>query len=160
MESRRKFAQYAFAGCSVCNLMNRLGQIIGSSTFRRWSFLLCLSIALVYLTGGTSLRSWELPSSINAKLPSLSLVAREKHTQDLEKVSSSLNTPAELFSSNGLTTVVQWDQFSLVVKGQRIFLQCVSLLVNVTCAEFAVALESSTHSVYPYHPFGLIFFKK
>lgn len=30
--------------------------------------------------------------------------------------------PQQLFSSNGLTDEVQWDQYSLIVKGQRIFL--------------------------------------
>ena len=29
--------------------------------------------------------------------------------------------------SNGLTDVVQWDNYSLVLKGQRVFLQYVSL---------------------------------
>ena len=32
------------------------------------------------------------------------------------------------FSSDGFTDVVQWDSYSLIVKGQRIFLQCVHSL--------------------------------
>ena len=32
------------------------------------------------------------------------------------------------FSSDGFTDAVQWDSYSLIVKGQRIFLQCVHSL--------------------------------
>ena len=35
------------------------------------------------------------------------------------------NDVKTLFTSNGLTDVVQWDNYSLIVKGQRIFLQYV-----------------------------------
>lgn len=34
-----------------------------------------------------------------------------------------LTTATSTLSSNGLTDVVQWDGYSLVVMGQRIFLQ-------------------------------------
>ena len=34
-----------------------------------------------------------------------------------------LNTPSRALSSDGYTDDVQWDQYSLVVKGQRLFLQ-------------------------------------
>ena len=148
--------------CSTCKLMDRLLSVIGSVAFRRWTFLLFVSITLVYLTGGVSLRSWELSSSVSGKFPSLSLVTREKPKQDLDSISSSVDAAAEeLFPSNGLTKDVQWDQFSLIVKGQRIFLQFVLFSCRmIHHAEHITAPESSTHSACPFRPFGLTFFRK
>lgn len=37
-------------------------------------------------------------------------------------------TPHQAVLSDNLTDQVQWDEFSLIVKGQRVFLQCVPLL--------------------------------
>ena len=47
-------------------------------------------------------------------------LARIFSRQELETGSS--------FSSDGFTDAVQWDSYSLIVKGQRIFLQCVHSL--------------------------------
>ena len=46
---------------------------------------------------------------------------------ELARIFSRQETGSSL-SSDGFTDAVQWDSYSLIVKGQRIFLQCVHSL--------------------------------
>jgi hypothetical protein len=48
---------------------------------------------------------------------------------DVTKVSEQDEKP----KSNGRTEDVQWDQYSLLLKSQRVFLQCVYLLQLLEC---------------------------
>lgn len=66
------------------------------------------------------------------------------------------------FSSNSLTDVVQWDSFSLIVKGQRIFLQYVYYVVYVDLPKLisVTAPENSTLSASLFLLCGSTFFKR
>lgn len=55
------------------------------------------------------------------------------------------------FSSNGLTDVVQWDSFSLIVKGQRIFLQYVHYVMYIDRS----SQTNYCHSSGEFHTFRL-----
>lgn len=98
---------------------------------RRLLLLCLISLALVFVTSKSTARS--------------SGRAAEERTSDVAV--PTLGTE-QLFSSNGLTTEVQWDSFSLIVKGQRIFLQYVVLLYDSISAikMFETALANSIHT--------------
>lgn len=91
-----------------------------SSAVKRWIFLSVFSVGLVLLSYGSFAgRIWRHTShQVNAFAGEPASVsyefARAEPSEDI--------TGAELFTSNGLTDQVQWDNYSLVVKGQRIFL--------------------------------------
>ncbi|KAI5120768.1 hypothetical protein M0805_004731 [Coniferiporia weirii] len=49
-------------------------------------------------------------------------VSRHEILQNKRVEELSSGVPKRMFSSNGLTDLVQWDSYSLIVKGQRVFL--------------------------------------
>ncbi|KAL5482805.1 hypothetical protein ACEPAI_9400 [Sanghuangporus weigelae] len=83
-------------------------QPMHSQSKPRWLSSAILTLALVLL-------SCFAPAS-TARLRGL-LPSDHESKEILKRVE-----PQQLFSSNGLTHEVQWDQYSLIVKGQRIFL--------------------------------------
>jgi hypothetical protein len=52
--------------------------------------------------------------------------------------------------STGLTNAVQWDNYTLWIEGQRVFLQCVRRLLNDSMPDISVARANFIRSVYPY----------
>lgn len=67
------------------------------------------------------------------------------------------------FSSDDYTDDVQWDQYSLVVKGQRIFLQSVKEIFTTQVYIYwydSVAPENSIRIVYQFRPYGLTFYRR
>ena len=83
----------------------------------RWLSPVVLALLLglfTYSASAKSARFWE-PQSFN--------IATSDYSKRVE--------PQGLFLSNNLTDQVQWDSYSLVVKGQRIFLQFVGLLYPI-----------------------------
>lgn len=91
------------------------------STRRSWLILGLASIALVLFSWRTTPTSWKTLASASHYSE---FIARDSSVEDASNPAPEKN-PVQLFSSNNLTDQVQWDQNSLVVKGQRVFLQCV-----------------------------------
>ncbi len=86
------------------------GRNDGKVSFRRWSLVALASIAILLATSGLA----KQPSHVHRSSVALNA-----------ELSSDAPVPIDqsLLSSNGFTDEVQWDSFSLVVKGQRVFLQ-------------------------------------
>jgi hypothetical protein len=141
--------------------MGRLLHATGSVSFRRWAILLLVSISLVCLMGGTSLQSWERMNNISGKFSSFSFVAREQSAQGPESTPASVvPVHQELLSSNNLTEDVQWDEFSLVVKGQRVFILYVIIVYTHICAKCTIIVEAnSIRSACLYLHCGWTFFR-
>lgn len=96
------------------------GRKDAKGSFRRWSLFALASVAILLATSGLAKQpTIAHRSSIapNAGVPSNALIPIDQG----------------LLSSNGLTDEVQWDNFSLVVKGQRIFLQYVVIASPSFC---------------------------
>lgn len=77
----------------------------------QWLGLVLLSLALAST-------STQLAHSTDIPLSSSSGGLRE-----FPRAAPTVQETNTLLSSNGFTDVVQWDNYSLVVKGQRVFLQ-------------------------------------
>ena len=65
----------------------------------------------------------ELPNKVNLKFPYLR--ARERDVQDDASFFSTVAKEPDSMAS--LTKDVEWDKYSLILRGQRIFLQYVIL---------------------------------
>lgn len=87
---------------------------ISFSSYRASQWLGLVLLSLVMASAST-----QLAHSTNIPLSS-SHVLRE-----FPRASPTVQETNTLLSSDGFTDVVQWDNYSLVVKGQRVFLQYV-----------------------------------
>ena len=90
----------------------------GHSSLRSWITLALVSAALV-VTSATRLRDVHGSPSIS----DVDALPRELKNADSSVVLPEKRASQSPYKSDGYTDEVQWDQYSLIVKGQRIFLQ-------------------------------------
>ena len=115
---------------------------------RRFSLLASLGIFLVSICLVLSTYKWNLVRRVH----SISFLTRNEPENDSVFPSSVLENPAgDQFTTDGFTDVVQWDNYSLIVKGQRIFLQ----YVRVLSFDFLCSNSAMHHSSGEFHTFRL-----
>lgn len=84
------------------------------NNFRYWACLGLLSIALVLVTRRGSSPSWD------TSLREIDIIQRDLRVEHDAEVRS--QEPVSLLTDNGRTNQVQWDNYSIMLRGQRIFL--------------------------------------
>lgn len=86
------------------------------TTARSWLYLILISLACVFVSRKVPTPTTWLDTLTGHPELSTRVFSVERDVEPLQVTETSVN-------STGLTDEVQWDEYSLLLRGQRIFLQ-------------------------------------